>query len=623
MGRWIIKDFNKIYGKVGCSQKISSQEFESDGQWFIDLYPRGYRTDENPEAAEKGAISVYLHSSRQQVELADTLKQSFRFGIKKANKLSREVYAALGEDPEDDVWFPPGSSCIATFNQFRKCFGKQVLVSVEQLRKGRIDKAALDCLAKAKVRAPSDQEIKEELVAGNYEKGGVLTLILDMSVTDEEQGTVQHMLHAIPRFHCPYLDKCQSTFLPFGVPESLGGAKGAPVPCYLCGRMFSAEQLCSGAFSRFPQFGFEVGSEFIMDILMREEEDELYSLMQSLDSSKMMQAANYRLQERITTVRKSLVQDGKAGHDVEKEPDELDGMKRKKADKEMELQKRFAKYIASLRNDLEDATFAKPTCPKCMEGAKELTALRQDPTGHITASEFVAPEPSATGEMLPYVQRFRAGWREVLATTRRRYEGMYLAMEHDGAEDDAVAHRDWGGGELVGKDAMTMVRGGWYGNPVELQQQCGGRVNRDTPLSDDDDLPRDSFCDVRFDRCGPRQRVPPQPQHCAHTGRVYCKDCARFRHVIPEFEQDPASTSKAMIPLCFEAYEYRSSVQPGRVQPVSDRPEEDATKVGKKGVAEDHVEEEDDGDEEPFYVQLVRKIPMCGEGLADKINPEA
>ena len=172
MGRWIIKDFNKIYGKVGCSQKISSQEFESDGQWFIDLYPRGYRTDENPEAAEKGAISVYLHSSRQQVELADTLKQSFRFGIKKANKLSREVYAALGEDPEDDVWFPPGSSCIATFNQFRKCFGKQVLVSVEQLRKGRIDKAALDCLAKAKVRAPSDQEIKEELVAGNYEKGG-------------------------------------------------------------------------------------------------------------------------------------------------------------------------------------------------------------------------------------------------------------------------------------------------------------------------------------------------------------------------------------------------------------------------------------------------------------------
>jgi hypothetical protein len=64
-------------------------------------------------------------------------------------------------------------------------------------------------------------------------------------------------------------------------------------------------------------------------------------------------------------------------------------------------------------------------------------------------------------------------------------------------------------------------------------------------------------------------------------------------------------------------------VQPGRIQPVSDRPEEDATKVGKKGVAEDHVEEEDDGDEEPFYVQLVRKIPMCGEGLADKINPEA
>lgn len=623
--RWIIKDFSKIFDKVGPSQKISSQEFDSDGQWFIDVYPRGYRTDENPvEVAKKDgpqAISVYLHSGRMQVELADTMKQSFKFGIKKANKLSKEVYLALGEDPEDDVWFPPGSSCIATFNQFRKCFGKQVFMSVEQLKGGRIDNAAKEILKRAGVKAPSDQDIKEELLAGNYSKGGVITLILDMSVTDEEQGMVQHMLHAIANFGCPYLDKCQETFLSFSLPETFGGAKGPPAPCFLCGRIFSAEMLQSGKFSRFPQFGYEVGREFIMDILMREEEDELYHLMASLDPSKVLAAANNRLQDRVTDIRKSLVQDGKTTDESDKPPDELEGMKRKNAEKELSLQERFTAELKRLRENLEDATFAKPTCQKCKGSAQELTNLRtEDPHGHIEAAEWIPPEDGAEQ---PYDQRFRSGWREVRAHTKKRYEDMFFSFSAEPVNPDTVAHQDWSGAEGVGKDAMTLVRGGWYGNPICLQWQCAGRINKATPLSDDDDLDRDSFCDVRFDRRESKQPNAPRAYHCTHTGRVYCVSCVRFRGMLPELEKDPASTSKSMVPLCFEAYEYRASVQSGRIQPVSDRPDDDAAKIGKKGLTEEKVEEDDEGDEEPFFVGLIRKLPMCGDSLANQINPES
>ena len=39
------------------------------------------------------------------------------------------------------------------------------------------------------------------------------------------------------------------------------------------------------------------------------------------------------------------------------------------------------------------------------------------------------------------------------------------------------------------------------------------------------------------------------------------------------------------------------------------------------GIQQTTVEEEDD-DSEPPYVALLRKIPFCGENLADKITDE-
>lgn len=74
---WTIRDFDKLTRKVNANQKLSSPEFRSDGDWFFDLYAKGYRPrDEEQAPAPAGAgkketwISFFLHSTRSQVEHA-------------------------------------------------------------------------------------------------------------------------------------------------------------------------------------------------------------------------------------------------------------------------------------------------------------------------------------------------------------------------------------------------------------------------------------------------------------------------------------------------------------------------------------------------------------------------
>ena len=111
----------------------------------------------------------------------------------------------LEEDEEEDVYFPPGSSCVATFNADRRCFGKQCFIPLSHIVNGRLDKSQLKAL---KV---NPDMAAQELIAGRYDAGGSITLILDMSVTDDENWMVQHMLHLIDAFDNPYMSKCSET----------------------------------------------------------------------------------------------------------------------------------------------------------------------------------------------------------------------------------------------------------------------------------------------------------------------------------------------------------------------------------------------------------------------------
>jgi len=56
-------------------------------------------------------------------------------------------------------------------------------------------------------------DIQKELLSGEFTKGGSITVVLDMSVTDVEEATVQHGLKMHRRFnnHAKYFDKCNET----------------------------------------------------------------------------------------------------------------------------------------------------------------------------------------------------------------------------------------------------------------------------------------------------------------------------------------------------------------------------------------------------------------------------
>ena len=85
--------------------------------------------------------------------------------------------------------------------------------------------------------------------------------------------------------------------------------------------------------------------------------------------------------------------------------------------------------------------------------------------------------------------------------------------------------------------------------------QCAGRVSEVNYLEDDDEeFPRDAFCDVRFDRIDVRtnQTKPPKKMHCYATGKILCKDCCRFFYPINEWEKDPSQPKECkqgMVPM--------------------------------------------------------------------------
>lgn len=93
-----------------------------------------------------------------------------------------------------------------------------------------------------KKQALAIKDFESELVAGTYTSGGAITIVLDMSVTDIEIGSVQHMLHMVPTFDNPNLSVCPDTGKSFDRPSLFGGCKSS-APCYWCGYKFDSEVL--------------------------------------------------------------------------------------------------------------------------------------------------------------------------------------------------------------------------------------------------------------------------------------------------------------------------------------------------------------------------------------------
>eukprot|EP00960_Hanusia_phi_P043159 755889-Hanusia_phi.AAC.10 len=353
--------------------------FRSDGEWYLDLYPNGYWGSE--EIPEEKYISIYLHSSRKQVEMADTLKRSYKIGILKANPLNPEFYEALGEDPK--VYYPPDASSFTnTFDGYKKSFGRQKFIKLKEIINGReIDKKVLSSISEDIL--PKEQELKNELVQGNYNKGGTVVLILDMAVTDIETSMVQEMLWVLPTFGAEVLKQCPETNVKLSQSGMFGGSVECS-RCYFCGRMFALDALDVDKATRMPQFGYEIGKELIMDILMREEENKLQSVLRSVNPSQHMIAMNRVISKSIKKYQKQVKKDEVIADDnsVMDDSDEDDGTKplnplrNRKREKELARQLLFEKKLETLRAELEDAHFAKPVCSRCREACKALDACK-------------------------------------------------------------------------------------------------------------------------------------------------------------------------------------------------------------------------------------------------------
>ena len=146
---------------------------------------RGVRGEMRGKKADGGMGDV---TCSKQASLAETKKQSFRFGILKVNKLQSSFYKAIGEDDED-VYFPPNSDKIATFNGQKKSFGLQKLIPMTHLIEGRVLTDAFNKSVTQDIRQtyadftkekmkkrlslplPEDDEFKKELLSGEYTKG--------------------------------------------------------------------------------------------------------------------------------------------------------------------------------------------------------------------------------------------------------------------------------------------------------------------------------------------------------------------------------------------------------------------------------------------------------------------
>jgi hypothetical protein len=608
---WTVHNIKRLTEKIGPKKRLSSSEFDSDGNWYFDLYPNGFNCPEG-----EGWMSFYLHSTRRQVELGEVYKVWFRLGLRKINPLQEDVES----NTFDPVFFPPSSSCVSVFTPKAKCFGKQRFINLSTIAKGR-----------------GGPDGAKEFTIGNFESGGSCTFVLDMLVTDDEVWQVQHMVHEREVFGV-LQNKCSETDEEFKPDWMPGGGK---VTCYHCGKTYSKE--VTNYQARMEEYGYELGREYITGILMREEEHWLDGAIKKLNVADKVDQAVKAITSRVAKMRmKKAGQETQVDDDDEEEEEELDESKlaemsdaeresaRKKIEKERNLQRRFEERIKALRLEVEDAHFSKPVCSKCAEKRKMLQNCRA----------IWAGEPDKAGAayfsdqnacVIPKIARepmrnFRLGWRDVMEVHQNKLKVQEEAMTPINIKSDLVLHAadEWISmrlsktdrvkppSEKPGRNAMTLVRGNIYAEPLELARQCNGRVNSNgiTP-EEDEDAPRDTFCDVRWD-----VRAPPKAVYCNMTGRVYCDFCAKeeYKVPLPQFEADPSASEPVQV--CFAVKDHLGKVPASRIQPVSKKEEEEIV-PRSKGVEE---EEEEEGDDDPFAI--LRKIPFCGNQIADAITPQ-
>ena len=379
------------------------------------------------------------------------MKQRYRLGVKKFNPGETDMFNPKGYD---GVWFPNkewvsklhpnhpdgskincpihpgcddlpwGNACMALFNKKNRVFGKKYFVPLSLFTVGRAEHAfypPLPPIEGEDVWEPTDETQSKEFVAGDWNKSGAVCFVLEMLCTDDLCFQSGHMLHYQPAFGAPPDDLCNDT----GKPLS-----GGRVVCYECGRGYSKDATTYQA--RMEEYGYEIGREYILDILMREEEHWLDGLMKKVNVADKINQLVKSLTKTVSTWRIALKdpetgnEDKEEEEEEEEEQDEDEPIKDpsqqqlKKMAKEKMLQEAFQLKMAELRKDVEDAHFSKPVCAKCFASRQKLT--------HPSTSLFWANEPARWAKMRSFKTADEAnkGSQEVKVSKKIKSGPMYI-----------------------------------------------------------------------------------------------------------------------------------------------------------------------------------------------------
>ncbi len=431
---------------------------------------------------------------------------------------------------------------------------------------------------------------------------------------------VQQNLMSIEAFGSELPKRCSETQRDF---KTTGTASAW---CKWCGKHFCADLLRVSEVSRLPFLGYEVGLEFLMDRIMREEEHRLFKLMCEANVEKKFQTGMIAMQRKVLEMRSLLgkddeggaLEDGATGGSVT-------AVEKRKKEQENKTQKRFHEYLMTLRQEMEDTTFAKPVCSRCFEACKELHSLRVGPNKSATC---IIPTIWTKGASHASSSKFLkklGGWKKLKGMVQVEFNSVKSLMSSIKYDSSGARNKN-PKGKRPGCNAAVLVRGGSMVDPPELTKQCRGRVHPYDPLANDDQKlimsARTAFCDVRFDclEIKPGARTVAKQVHCLVTGRVMCVKCARWNVVIPEFYRIPGGSGSNPVSASIDGKQEREATE-RTIQPVSLKQEAGDSQKHKKMAKMEKVEEEID-DSEPSWIASLRKLPFCGEQIADKINPE-
>ncbi|EKX48927.1 hypothetical protein GUITHDRAFT_136553 [Guillardia theta CCMP2712] len=623
---WTISDFSRVCRCFQKDTKLSSPEFSSNGLWTIDLYPHGYRIGDTNDQW----ISIYLHAVRDYLDRVVKRKCRFRIGLKKQNPMPQALYAILGETEDDDVYFPKSTMITNIFTSSSMTAGYQHFIPFNTLIKGRDLHSVLPA-GKSKALAPQLLKgLERELVAGKFDKGGSITIVVDILMIDSVEGQVQQMLQYMrPKKKSK---RQQAKMLQWQDVE-IFKQFAQQTPCYFCGEQFAPSDLISSPSSRMPQFGYEIGREHVVDTILAEEDPSLAVSLGRMDMKASMQKimTHFDLLQKVPGMpcmrRRNIPKDPFL--DIEPEEVTVSSLSSRfhllelimmvidehlrAAAKEMQRSIEFERKLEELRKDVEDSLYSKPVCFKCIELCNELESCPTIAAGNLfeEPEDEVSNSKSNTKDDQPL-------WRQMKDKVDLLVAGVGLDPRNN---------------------KLALARGGIYGEPLELARYCSGRL-----ANAEEDALTEVFCDVR---CVVMVFVPEHNRvilpvldlieiaskehrkyRCVATGKqlrgdeVFCESCIRFRSPLPEFSERPECAQ--VFPVCFEAWRQRATELNGKILGVTEQKREEggawslfASSGRRVGVVVQGAQGDDEDDDESPLLDAVRSIPFVGKDWAE------